>query len=187
MRYCVDFDDLTDSTATPGLEVLSEIKLACPDFKVTLFAIPQRLTDSTIAKVKEVGAGWIQLAPHGWRHTRGECLSWNDEEARSKIELAAARGIDAPVFRAPAWLLDAHTYEACRQLKYVVASHCQFRVPNTNVPEYIYNYSTNGWIGVHGHLTPVANNFILKMRDEGKLTFARNATFAYPQDLAEVF
>lgn len=187
MKVCVDFDDLCDNVITESVAVLSEVKAATPAFKATLFTIPQRITDDNIKRVKEVGEGWLQLAPHGWRHTRGECLSWNSDEARAKIELARDRGIDAPIFRAPAWLIDKDTYDACGELNYIVASHVDFRIPQTGQLEYIYNDTPPGITTIHGHLTPVAGNFILDLKDKGVLTFDSEAQFVYPQDIACVF
>src|SRR3972149_1329288 len=153
MRYCVDFDDLCDNVITESIAVLSDIKAACPEFKATIFTIPQRITDDNIWRIKGIGFGWLQLAPHGWRHTRGECLSWTDDEARAKLIAAKDRGIDAPIFRAPAWLIDKDTYDACGALNYIVAAHIDFRISGTGVPEYIYNSHIPGVKTIHGHLT----------------------------------
>ncbi len=183
--FCVDFDDYCDATVHE-LEVLSELKDRFPEIKVTLFTIPQRTSASTIEKAKDLG-DWVQLAPHGWRHTRGECLAWSDEEARDKIELAREKGIDAPVFRAPGWLLDADTYTACKKLDYVVASHKTFRIPNTGAREYVYNMHLPGgnkFRGVHGHVTPVSDNYIRDMLSAGQFNFPIDSSFVFPQDVA---
>ena len=180
--FCVDFDDLCDATADK-LSILCKLKEKYEDFKVTLYVIPIRTSAKTIAEAKALG-DWLQLAPHGWRHTRGECLSWTDEEAKEKIELARDMGIDAPIFRAPAWLIDYDTYLACNSLSYTIASHKMFRIPNTETPEYIYNIASKIYRGVHGHLTPVQNNQIDKMLDFGSLSFKSDAKFVWPQDVA---
>jgi hypothetical protein len=180
--YCVDFDDFCDATASE-LKYITQLKNDYPNFKVTLFTIPMRTSDSTIKLAKDLG-DWVQLAPHGWRHTRGECLAWTDVEAETKIKLAADRGIDAPVFRAPAWLIDADTYTACAKLGYVVASHSTFRVPSTGTPEYIYNGLNSGlYKGVHGHLTNCGFDYIGDDYEAGKFKFKR-PVFRFPQDLA---
>lgn len=188
----VDFDDLCDNTVDT-LDILCALRAKYPQFKATIFTIPARCSEETIAKAREANhlaqENWMQLAPHGWRHTRGECLSWTDTEAVDKIRLAKSLGIDAPVFRAPAWLLDADVYDACGALHYVVASHDEFRVPNTGVKEYIYNHRRKHrtkFIGIHGHLTPVMGNFIRDMLHRGDLNFADDTTFLFPQDVAEV-
>jgi Predicted deacetylase len=182
-NFVVDFDDLCDATVGE-LEVLKQIKAQYNDFKVTLFTIPQRTSDTTIAAAKALGE-WCQIAPHGWWHTRGECYSWSSEEAVEKIAAAKQRGIDAPAFRAPGWLLDGDVYVACRELDYTICSHAIYRIPKTGVKEYVYNDVTlrgKGTRAIHGHLTPVSGNFIRDMDRNGKLTFgeAKRRTFSFP-------
>ena len=127
---------------------------------------------------------WIKLAPHGYFHTRGECFAWTDTEAEEKIKRARDAGISERVFRAPGWLLDANIYDACDRLDYVVASHADFRVPDTRrtsrPKEYVYNAVTlraKGTRGVHGHLTPVSGNYIKDMWEDGRLGFGKRHKF----------
>lgn len=176
--FVVDFDDYCDETLGE-LRYLTRLKEQYEDFKVTLFTIPHpsRTSDATIAAAKSLG-DWISLAPHGWWHSRGECLSWQSAEATEKIQAAAERGIDAPIFRAPAWLLDGEVYKACGELGYAVASHSVYRIPRTGIEEYVYNDVTlrkKGTRGVHGHITPVAGNYIGDMDANGSLTFGDKA------------
>ena len=181
--FCVDFGDLCDVTAH-RLKLLEQLKDVHPGFKVTLFTIPERTSLDTIRRAKALG-DWVQLAPHGWRHTRGECLAWTDEEARVKIEAAYEKGIDAPVFRAPGWLVDGDVYEACKALNYTVASHKIFRIPDTNALEYVWNGRYHRRLrGVHGHLTKVGDDFIGKRLEEDRYAFPENATFVFPQDVS---
>jgi hypothetical protein len=114
-------------------------------------------------------------------------LGWTDEEAKEKIRLAADMGIDAPCFKAPAWLLDGDVYTACEELGYTVCSHEKFRIVNTGVREYIYNMHfghSKSVTPLHGHLTPVENNHIYQMRDSGFLTFDKDIRFAFPWEVA---
>lgn len=187
---CLEFDDLCDATAHE-LEVLVGLKERCPELKVTLFTIPKRTSPRTIEQFRK--HEWIKLAPHGWRHTRGECLSWTDEEAEEKILAAREMGIDYPVFRAPGWLLDGDVYVACKKLLYVVASHREYRLPHTEVPEYIYNMRLPGmrWYGaVHGHLTKTQvtgkTNYIGYMLKTGQLDFPAESKFILPHEAAKV-
>ena len=180
--YCVDFDDLYDEIADRSLGHLLALKEKYPAFACTLFTIPDRTSDETIAKFKPYP--WIALAPHGWRHTGGECLAWPAHEAEAKILLAKERGIDAPVFRAPGWLINRATYEACRDLNIVVADHSEnfLAVPGTKV----YRYNDPAWRAndvtpVHGHLTDCAvDNFIENMLADNRLSFADKAEFVQP-------
>lgn len=179
---CVDFDDLCDQTMD-RIPTLLELKQKYENFRVTLFTIPMRISDENIKQLEQY-KDWMQLAPHGWRHTRGECLAWNADEAKAKIEAAWELGIDAPVFRAPGWLLDGDVYQACQELGYVVASHNVYRVPNTGVPEYVYNIRRGrSFKAVHGHLTDCGFNYIQHMQEAGDLILP-NYVFRFPQELA---
>lgn len=189
MRYCVEFDDLCDQTAYT-LQVLKAIKGEWPEFKVTLFTIPARTSPIVIEEAKKMG-DWIALAPHGWRHTKGECLSWTKEEALSKLRLAAEKGVDAPTFRAPGWLLDHETYAACRELGYTVADHFVYRASQEGDKVYTYN-NTAGKAplvrAVHGHLSrsQYVDNWILKMVQDGRIRFAKESEFLFPWEAAVV-
>ncbi len=181
MLYVVDFDDLYDGVAERSLEFLKGLKGHVKGLKVTLFTIPQRTSQSTVDEFKKYD--WIALAPHGWQHTRGECLAWTSEEGQYKILAARDKGIDAPVFRAPAWLLDSATYEACRQTDTVVADHKDYRV-NAMAQVYTYN-AVDGKQpkvrSIHGHLTQCrVDNFIGDMFTSGRLNFHQAATFSWP-------
>jgi hypothetical protein len=191
-------DDLADSTVD-SLQYIEAFKVARPAFKVTLFTIPARCSQATLDTARALdakyGGGWLQLAPHGWYHTRGECLGWTQAEAVAKITAARDCGIDAPIFRAPAWLLDVDTYRACHELGYVVASHTDFRVPRSrrgdlgDVKEYVYNdvrYRLKGTRSIHGHLSPVSGNDIKDMSKDGRLAVPDKHEFIHAQDAAVV-
>lgn len=185
LTYCVEFDDLCDTVADRSLEQLLIIKQKYPQFVCTLFTIPNRTSDDTLEKFK--AHPWIALAPHGWHHTRGECLTWPYHEAEAKILLARKRGIDAPAFRAPAWLINRATYEVCRDHNITVCDHLDnfLKVLDTKV----YRYNDPAWRKpkirpIHGHLTDstAIENFIGNMLTDGRLSFAAKSEFVYPWD-----
>lgn len=187
LTYVVEFDDLCDNVADRSLEHLLAIKEKYPPFVCTLFTIPNRTSDANIARFR--AHPWIALAPHGWHHTRGECLHWPYHEAETKILGARTRGIDAPAFRAPAWLINRATYEVCRDNDITICDHLdQFlKVIDTKV----YRYNDPIWRRpkirpVHGHLTDCAvDNFIGDMDKDGRLTFASKSEFIYPWNAAK--
>ena len=193
--YCIDFDDLCDGVMVQRwrnddihlVDFLAAWKERCPPLKVTLFTIPTRTSDATIAALRSLGP-WVALAPHGWRHTRGECLAWTADEAIAKIRHAASRGIDAPCFRAPAWLIDGDVYTACHALGYAVASHMTFRIPHTGFKEYVYNLHMGAFPPstrrVHGHLTPVAGNHIYDLHHDGLLRTDSKGVYYFPWEVA---
>lgn len=193
--YVVDFDDFCDNTVDE-LDSLSELKDKYPELVCTLFTIPSRTSPSTIAKAKALG-DWVKLAPHGYFHTKGECIAWTDTEAVDKIAAARAMGIDEECFRAPAWLLDDDTYSACGRMGYVLATHREFRIPRSRrtnqiyggggIHEYVYNAPwgrERGTRAVHGHLTPVSGNYIKDMLADGRLAFRNKCKFMTCVDAA---
>lgn len=193
--FCVDFDDLCDNVMVQQykgkkvnlVEFFQKWKGETPNLKVTLYTIPKRCSPSTIKSMKDLG-DWVALAPHGWRHTKGECLAWSDVEAEDRILAAKDMGIDAPIFRAPGWLLDGDVYIACHDINYTVASHEVFRIPNTGVKEYIYNMHMGVFPPrtrrVHGHLTPVCDNWIYDMHKDGWLKL--KGDFVWPWEVSGV-
>lgn len=183
--YVVDLDDFADVTV-PKLDTLTKLKEQYPDLRVTLFSIPKRLSASSIEKARALG-DWLYLAPHGWRHTRGECLSWSQYETEEKIKLAAQMGIDAPCFRAPAWLIDEPVYDACAALDYVVCDHRDYNWPGHEARVYRYNDPTmrlRKTTPVHGHLTNCMDNYIDNMLADGRLSFAAGSKFLTPWEAA---
>jgi len=183
-QYVVEFDDLCDATAGT-LDTIAKVKEKYPDFRTTLFTIPRRTSPEVITKAKGLG-DWLYLAPHGWRHTRGECLGWAKEEALTKISLAKAMGIDAPCFKAPAWLIDVEIYDACEELGYVVCDHLEFH-EDSNAKVYRYNDHFNRMkrtTPIHGHLSNCMDNWIEDMAKDGRLTFAKDSVFLTPWEAA---
>lgn len=185
-QYVVEFDDLCDATVGT-LDTLKAIKDKEPNFRCTLFTIPRRTSIETLQKAKDLG-DWLYLAPHGWRHTRGECLGWSKDEALAKISLAKAMGIDYPCFKAPAWLIDVEIYDACEELGYVVCDHKDFYEPGHPARVYRYNDHTNRakkTTPIHGHLTNCMDNWIEDMAKDGRLSFATGSTFLTPVEAAK--
>lgn len=180
----MDFDDYCDATA-PKLDLLCRLKDRMPNLQVTLFAIPRRCSPAAIRDVKILG-DWVALGMHGWRHTLGECWSWTKDEALAKMRLAAAMGIDAGVFRAPQWVLDAETYYAAAELGWAVADHKDFRVLGTGCRVYTYNKPiwNPPYTRVHGHLPNVCRNGIEEAFDQ--FVFRKDATFVPLTEAAAV-
>lgn len=186
-QYVVDFDDLCDTVADRAYDQLCQVKEKYPDFTATLFTIPNRTSTATIEKFAK--QKWLALAPHGWHHTRGECLAWSLYEATEKLKMAKDKGVDAPAFRAPAWLINRSCYDAAMDLNLTVCDHVDnyLHVPGCRV------YRYNDPIGrlscaqpIHGHLTNTnaIDNYIGDMLDDGRLTFADKRAFMWPWEAA---
>lgn len=171
--YVVDFDDLCDNTSEVTYDMIRKVKDEYPDFKCTLFTIPQRTSDKVIEKFKQLN--YVLLCPHGYEHTKGECLGWTDEEAIDKINLAKDRGIDGKAFRPPAWLCDEYLYKACKELDYVICTHKDNRYNIPDVKEYVYNDPSKRlkWTrSIHGHASNVCDNYIVDMYNDSRLSFS---------------
>ena len=154
----IDFDDLCDEN--DDLQTLKMLKARDPNFKVTLFAIPDRCSPELFARYDEESA-WIQLGIHGWRHSRHECLSWTWEETVEKIGLAQKKYPNfAPVFKAPNWETCDEMYEGCRKVGIAVADHMRnIKIMPDGVSHYIYNVRLRNdkYRRLHGHIQPYNN------------------------------
>lgn len=151
----LDFDDLSD-TNDPH-DALMRLKARDDGFKVTLFAIPTRLSDATLSKYEAL-SDWCALGVHGWRHARHECLGWTSEETKDKLARALAIYPQfARIFKAPNWEIDSETYKGCREAGFAVADHIRnIEILPQDQPHYIYNMRLRGdkFTRLHGHIQP---------------------------------
>lgn len=114
----VEADDFQDRYDRNGLNFLFYWKTKYPNFKITLFTIPDR-TSPELLKLMAVNQDWIELAVHGFNHESNfECYSWSYEKARALMErvekmsrsVVSARGkMYKNIFKAPGWTI-THKY-----------------------------------------------------------------------------
>ena len=143
-----DVDDLCD--LHDPYDTLCRIKEQVPDFKATMFAIPARCSKQLLSKYDKQ-RDWIRLGMHGWRHTLGECYSWNPREASDKIERGLALGLDDS-FRAPKWLITPIIYAACAEYNMPVADHARYCIEHIEgVRVYRYNAPNTPFRAMHYH------------------------------------
>ena len=151
----LDFDDLCD--ANDPFETLVRLHDRDPGFKVTLFAIPTRLSDRLLGKYAAI-SDWCALGVHGWRHARHECLGWTSEETQDKLNRSRSIYPNfAPIFKAPNWEIDLETYAGCKAAGFVVADHIRnIEIMPRNQPHYIYNMRLRDdkFARLHGHIQP---------------------------------
>src|SRR5258705_6400499 len=115
-------------------------------------------------------SGWIQLAVHGWRHARHECLGWTSEETEDKLgrALAIYPGF-AKVFKAPNWEIDLETYAGCDKAGFAVADHIRnIEILPHKQLHYIYNIRLRNdrFKRLHGHIQPWAGTGLTEKADE---------------------
>jgi len=151
-KVIMDFDDLANGNSR--LDILKRLKERDPGFKVTLFAIPARCSDSLLAEY-DAEKSWIQLAIHGFRHSRHEALGWLQDEAEDKLARAMAIYPFAPVFKAPNWQMTDEVYAACLVRGLAVADHLSnVAIIPKEMPVYIYNMRLRDdpYLRIHGHI-----------------------------------
>lgn len=149
LTFVCDADDLWDPSQIETL--LCPIKSAIPDFRITLYSIPNKL-GPVHDLVKEYP--WILFAIHGWEHTHFECLTWTAEDTVRFVEQALDMGY-SPLFKPPNWQMDFLIEEAL--LSKAVALHCHesytptcpglqfYRGPSKTLPRHV---------NLHSHITP---------------------------------
>lgn len=166
-KAILDFDDLCDTN--DPYDALVKLHERDSGFKVTLFAIPTRCSPELLAKYAKI-SDWCQLAVHGWRHARHECLAWTSEETHDKLQKALAihPGF-ARVFKAPNWEICDEVYAGCKQAGFAVADHIRnIEILPANMEHYIYNIRlrSDKYFRLHGHIQPWAGTGLTENCDD---------------------
>ena len=170
--FILDFDDL--SFTKPGIEYLHKMKEHYPDFRCTAFTpafdIGVFMKKVSIEKFKQWGEllqetkDWIEIAPHGFAHLRGECLT--DDRQKWETLLNAIEhtfeqiGVDfVKVFKAPYWEISKVGEEILKERGYVLAIDRNNPKTLTDIPTYVWNWSIDEMpipkyhtIKGHGHV-----------------------------------
>lgn len=149
----LDFDDLCDTNEP--YDTLVKLHERDPGFKVTLFAIPTRCSPALFEKYAAI-RDWCQLAVHGWRHSRHECLGWTSEETDEKLQMARKiyPGFIS-LFKAPNWEIDNEVYAGCKRAGFAVADHIRnIEILPQQQAHYIYNIRLRAdkFNRLHGHI-----------------------------------
>lgn len=104
--YC-EADDFQDKYDRSGLDMLFYWKAKYPNFKITLFTIPNKTSDSFL-KLLSPHRDWIELAVHGWDHDSNfECWGWSYEKTHALMERVEKTGAYIKMFKAPGWTITA--------------------------------------------------------------------------------
>ena len=99
----VEADDFQDRYDRNGLNYLFYWKSKFPEFKITLFAIPERTSDVMLNLVYK-NKDWIELAVHGWNHESNfECYSWDYDKTMAILERVEKKQAYVNIFKAPGW------------------------------------------------------------------------------------
>ena len=102
-KCSVEADDFQDRWDRNGLNFLFWWKTKTPDFKITLFTIPDRTSD-ILLKLIEPHKDWIRLAVHGWNHESNfECWQWDELKTNAYLDRIEKTGAYIKMFKAPGW------------------------------------------------------------------------------------
>lgn len=141
----VDLDDFCEGNTSAHL--LFKLRLAIPDFKVTLFTIPGKCSLKFIKEWKDIP--WVDMVPHGHFHpTSRECETWDfpkcDAYLRWLEHLEMTKG-----FKAPGWQISDAMYEALLLRGYFVADQTY---NNDRRPVGLKTYLLDSDRKIHGHI-----------------------------------
>jgi len=174
--FILDFDDF--SPIRPGFELLKKMKEHYPNFKCTLFTIPFSLKLMTkeveVDKFKQWGKlvgevqDWVEIAPHGFAHTKGEWLITDkrklDLMVRATERIFKELGIKfVKIFKFPHWLGSKEAEEVLKEHGYTLAIDRNNPVVKTDIPTYVYNWSIDeplpdySIVRGHGHIWETNN------------------------------
>ena len=86
MQICLTLDDF--SVLNNRLDLLKKLKKHFPNFKVSLFTVPDDVKHKgnykrELTKIKELD--WIQIIPHGFQHNSSEAKKWTYKQFRYDI------------------------------------------------------------------------------------------------------
>ncbi len=170
----VDFDDYCEDDNR--LDLLEELRRINPAFKVTLFAIPARGSETFWRETPD----WIELAVHGWWHPHPrEAEHWSYEQATFVMDYCASWF--AHGFKAPGWQISPATYEAAMEKGWWVADHWDndAKRPEGLLTHRIapdYRETPDHW---HGHIPNVCGNGIEETFDELSARVYRAESFEF--------
>lgn len=171
-----DTDDLYDGN--DRLDLLQQLKLANPAFKMTAFVIPGLCSPEYMAALPD----WIECVNHGWLHTTSyEAQNWTRDEA---IEVMLATAALSPRFvighKSPGWQISDGTYQACLGLDWWVADH-----PDNDQrrPQGLLTHVLGTGDHVHTHVQDVCGNGLEETYDELEARVREATTFRFVSEV----
>lgn len=134
MIYILTLDDFCEDEFQgqqfDRLDLLFRLKSKLPHLKVNLFTILGRCSLTWIQEIQKIS--WIDMIPHGWHHTAGECVKWTKQDALAYLDKIGSLNLTWG-FKAPGWRISTSTYHALLKRGYWVADlqRNQVRRPST--------------------------------------------------------
>lgn len=100
----VEADDFMDRYDRNGLNFLFYWKAKYPDFKITLFTVPDKTTPELLLKLSSLDL--CEFAMHGFNHESNfECYGWDYDKTMSYIDRVEKMGYYKKIFKAPGWTI----------------------------------------------------------------------------------
>lgn len=175
-----DLDDLAMPRERNCLAELLFLKELFPQFKVTLFAIPNyqgRSQEKFFSDIVSHYGDWIQLGIHGWTHDSNfECRDWTIDEADRFISRALEMGCFQPLFKAPGWQISRDTYVVCKNKGIIVADHKESVYTEPGIlnkdrrPKHLKVYELGHPWMIHGHTWNCVGNGLPELLEQWKKT-----------------
>ena len=100
----IEADDFQDRYDRNGLNFLFYWKAKYPDFKITLFTIPDRTSPEMLELMSK--HDFIRLAMHGWNHESNfECWGWDEIKTNAYLDRVEKTGAYIKMFKSPGWMI----------------------------------------------------------------------------------
>ena len=98
-------DDFMDAPNRNGLSYLLYWKSLYPNFKITLFTVPDKTTMEFLDFI-DFPNEWVELAPHGFTHeTNFECWHWDEITTNILMKRVEDTQKYVKIFKAPGWTI----------------------------------------------------------------------------------
>jgi len=167
-----DVDDFCDQWNC--MEEVLALKERYPNFKCTLFTIPNKISPTLLAEAKK--HDWIELAVHGLNH----------EPLNETIYLTPGQLYDglknidyttyAKGYRPPGWYINEQAIRVCKELGLWVAIHNRDKGMVSNCENYQCGSHFPYW---HGHTHNVCDNWIKTHLNSLLVKWPTNQKFAF--------
>lgn len=124
------------------IEFLDQCKAKVPDFKATIFAVPQHMRRRDWEPL-HARRDWLQVGPHGFNHDKWECRE--ERLYRDKLPLLDHYASDpawAKVFKAGWWSYDQRFLQELAKRKFAVGIAClsdDYGYPPVDIQSYCWN------------------------------------------------
>lgn len=184
----VDFDDFEDKYDRNALSELFYVKAKYPEFKVTLFSIPGKISHHMVDLMLDID--WIQHAVHGWKHeTNYEVNDWDEYQCNMYLDKAEALGFFVKGFKAPGWEMTDTMREVLDKRGYWLAEHHKnHEHVEKSFPDLKMYCTCHEWC-MHGHTwnmptkDPKYRNGIRQFIEEHGLPFDKDTKFHFIDDI----